>query len=172
MDGEVFQCLAYHCAFGLENTIVNWVPFSCCLSGCNVFCKCCGHWVDLSMSHHGFQDPFCEWERCRMALQLCWAALGSIATVMPWPIRVQSIAWKNEHYSCSRWDNCIRTFLSVNLVGSPSICSWNSCSRAQMSLLVTGIISLQNAACFCKSWSRLLRFLSFSSVANGASSSL
>jgi len=127
--------------------------------------KCCGHLVGLSMAHSRFQYPFVNRKRCQMALWPCWA-------VMPWLIQFWLIAWKNEHSSCSGWDNCIRTFLSVHLVGSPLICSWNSWSRAWTSLLVTCVISLQNAACFCKSWSRLLRLLSFSLVANGANSSL
>jgi len=91
-------------------------------------------------------------------LYMCWAALGSIAIIMPWLAQLQLIVWMNEHSSCSRWESCIRTFCSVHLVDSLSICSRNSWSRAWMSLFGMSVISLKNVACFCRSWSKPSRF--------------
>jgi len=50
----------------------------------------------------GSRIHFINGNRCQMASWPCWAAFGSIATIMPWPAQFQSIAWKNEHSSCSR----------------------------------------------------------------------
>jgi len=107
----------------------------------------------------GSRIHFVNGNRWQMALQLCWAAFGSMATVIPWPAQFWSIAWKNEHSSYSGWESCIRTLHSVHLVkNSLSICSKNLWSRVQTLLFITSVISLQNVACFCSSWSKPSRF--------------
>jgi len=111
-------------------------------------------WPNVSLRIH-----FTNGKRCWTELWPCRATtLGSIATEILLPAQLQSITWKNEHSSWSGWANCIKTLCNIHCVILRLMVRGYSWSMSWTSLFVTSVISLQNVACFCNSWSSPSRF--------------